>query len=159
MMISKYLSYAEAIKSQEAVRRGIANTPDEEQLENMKHVASSIFDPCREFVGGPLHASSFFRSKELNKNIRGSSSTSQHTKGEAIDIDCDTFGNGTNIKVFNFIKNNLKWDQLILEYPDDKGNPAWVHASLKRSGINRGQILVKLKDGYINYSDYKIGMV
>jgi hypothetical protein len=160
MKLSKYITLAEATKSQTAVRRGIDNTPNEEQLENMKHVATNIFDKVREFVGGPLNASSFFRSKALNNAIGGSSATSQHMKGEAIDIDCDTFGNGTNVAVFEYIINNLEWDQCIAEYPTPDGNFAWVHVSLVRPPKkNRRQVLVKLKDRYIPYSQWKVGMV
>lgn len=157
-MISKYLNYEEATKSQTATRLGINNEPNPQQLESMKYVAVNVFDKVREFVGGPLHASSFFRSDKLNAAIGGSSKTSQHMKGEAIDIDCDTFGHGTNQEVFNYIRVNLDYDQVIGEYPDAKGKWSWVHVSLKKSG-NRKQVLVKLKDKYINYSDYKIGMI
>lgn len=157
-MISKYLNYEEATKSQTATRLGIKNEPNQQQLESMKYVAVNVFDKVREFVGGPLHASSFFRSEKLNAAIGGSSKTSQHMKGEAIDIDCDTFGHGTNQEVFNYIRVNLEYDQVIGEYPDANGKWSWVHVSLKKSG-NRKQVLVKLKDKYINYSDYKIGMI
>lgn len=158
MKISKYVSYDEATKSQTAVRLGIDNVPTIEQLQNMKYVATNVFDKVREYVGGPLHASSFFRSPELNAAIGGSSKTSQHMKGEAIDIDADTFGHGTNEIIFNYIKNKLEFDQLIGEYPDENGKFAWVHVSLKKKD-NRKQVLIKLKDRYIPYSDYKIGMV
>lgn len=157
--ISKYLTYNEATKSATALRLGITNEPNEEQLENMRYVATEIFDPVREFVGGPLLASSFFRSKALNDALSGSSKTSQHMTGEAIDIDCDGYQYGTNLAVFEFIKNNLEFDQLIMEYPDQFGTPAWVHVSKKRNGRNRRQVLVKLKAKYIDHSDYKVGMV
>jgi hypothetical protein len=157
MKLSKYITLSEATKSTTALKFGLSNQPNAEQIEAMKYVALNVFDPCREFVKGALHASSFFRSPEVNTRI-GGSATSQHCKGEAIDMDCDTFGNGTNKELFHYIKDNLIFDQEILEYPDAKGNPAWVHVSLKKSG-NRKQVLVKLKDRYINYSDYKIGMV
>lgn len=159
MKISEFITLAEATKSQTAIRHGISNEPTEEHLENMKYVASKVFDPVRKHVGGPLHASSFYRSQALNKVIGGSSKTSQHMRGEAIDIDADTFGYGTNIGVFTFIKKYLDFDQLILEYPDGNGNPAWVHVSLRRDGKNRREILVKLKDKYIPHSIWKIGMV
>lgn len=158
MNISKYLSYDEAVKSPTAKRLGIANEPNPEQLENMKFVATEIFDKVREFVGGPLHASSFFRSKELNDAVPGSAATSQHMAGQAIDLDCDTFRNGSNLGVFEYIRNNLVFDELILEYPDRFGIPSWVHVS-KTKLRNRGRVLVKLKTHYIHYSDYKIGMV
>ena len=158
MNISTYLTFEEAIKSPTAKRLGIENKPNEEQLENMKLVAREIFDPVREFVGGPLHASSFYRSKELNEAVPGSSQTSQHMAGEAIDIDADAFGFGTNKGIFFFILDNLEVDQLILEYPDKFGNPSWVHVS-KKKDKNRGEVLVKLKSKYIKYKDYVIGMV
>lgn len=160
MKISKYLNLAEATKSQTAIRRGIDNKPDNDHIENMKHIGVNVFDKVREFVGGPLSASSFFRSKALNTAIGGSSSTSQHTKGEAIDIDCDTFGNGTNREVFEYILNNLEFDQLIGEYPTIDGDFSWIHVSLVRSPKkNRRQVLIKLKDRYIPYSAWKVGMV
>ena len=161
MKISKYLTYWEGVKSQTAIRKGIDNTPNVEQYEAMEYVAQTVFDPVREWIDAPLAASSFFRSAALNKAIGGSSKTSQHMKGEAIDIDCDVFGNGTNEGVFHYIKDNLPFDQLIGEYPDKDGAFAWVHVSLKKKGTNRGQVLVKLKDKYkyIPYSDYVIGMV
>jgi zinc D-Ala-D-Ala carboxypeptidase len=159
MKISEYLTYSEATKSQTAIRRGIRNDPTEEQLTNMKYVAANVFDPVRRFVNGPLHASSFFRSKALNRAIGGSSKTSQHMKGEAIDIDADTFGYGTNAGIFTFITKYLDFDQVIGEYPDSNGNFAWVHVSLRRDGKNRKEILVKLRSKYIRFSDWKSGMV
>lgn len=158
MNISKYLTFEEAIKSPTAKRLGIDNEPNPEQLGNMKYVAKEIFDPVREFVGGPLLASSFFRSEKLNDAIPGSSKTSQHMTGEAIDIDCDGYQYGSNLAVFDFIRNNLIFDQVINEYPDKFGMPSWIHVSKRKIG-NRGQVLVKLKDKYINFKDYKIGMV
>lgn len=146
--ISKYLTYSEVVYSDTAIRLGIDNSPDAIQLENIKYIAQKIFDPCREFVNGPLRSSSFFRSKELNKAIGGAHkyvnglyvATSQHCKGEAIDIDCDFYKNGTNGDVFYFIKNNLDFDQLIWEYGTDE-DPNWVHVSLRKDGKNRKQVL------------------
>lgn len=158
VMISKYLSYNEAIKSPNAKRLGIENEPNAEQLENMKYVATEIFDPVREFVGGPLLATSFFRSKELNDATPGSSKTSQHMKGQACDIDADGYQHGSNLEIFDFIRNNLIFDELIGEYPDKFGAFSWVHVS-KRKLLNRGQVLVKLRDRYIDYKSYSIGMV
>lgn len=158
IVFSRYLSYEEAIKSKTAIRLGIDNTPTPEHLANMKFVAREVFDKVREYVKGPLHASSFYRSQALNDAVPGSSKTSQHMTGEAIDIDCDTFGHGTNVGVFFFIMNNLIFDQLICEYPNEHGSPAWVHVSKTRHK-NRGEILVKLRDKYINFKDYKVGML
>lgn len=156
--ISKYLTYKEAIKSPTALRLGIDNEPNPEQLENMRYVAKEIFDPVREFVGGPLAATSFFRSKELNDAVPGSSKTSQHMTGQAIDIDTDVYGYGKNIEVFDFIRTSLIFDELIGEFPDRFGNFSWVHVSKSKTG-NRGRVLIKLKGPYIHYKDYKIGQV
>lgn len=159
-MISKYLSIEECIKSPTAKRLGISNEPTDEHLKAMRFVAVNVFDKVRDHIGAPLAASSFYRSKELNDAVPGSSKTSQHMLGEAIDIDCDVFGNGTNLDVFKFIKENLVFDQLINEYPDVSGKPSWVHVSLvDHPKTNRGQILVKLKDKYIPFGQYEIGMV
>lgn len=140
MKISKYISYEEAIKSQTAERKNIDNQPDTEQTERMKYVAKNVFDKVREAMGVPLYVSSFFRCPELNKAI-GGSKTSQHCLGEAIDIDHPTL----NKKVFEYIKDNLKFDQLIWEFGDES-SPAWVHVSLKKDGVNRKQVLIAYKD-------------
>lgn len=158
MNISKYLTLEEATKSPTAKRLGIENLPDDEQLLNMQFVGKKIFDPCRELCGGPLMASSFFRSKELNDATPGSSATSQHMTGEAVDMDCDAYGNGDNLSLFHFIRDTLDFDQLILEYPDATGKPSWIHCSARRLGKHRGQVLVKLKTKYIPYSTWKPGM-
>ena len=105
MKISDHITYAEAIHSNTAKRRGIDNTPNPTQVENMKLTAEKIFEPLRKFVGGPIKVNSFFRSPELNTKI-GGSKTSQHCKGQAIDID-DVFGYKTNAEMYNWIKENL----------------------------------------------------
>lgn len=134
--ISKYCTYGEATHSQTAEQLGIPNTPDETQLEAMVYVANEIFDPTREHLAGPLTASSFFRSPSLNKNVHGSSVTSQHMKGEAIDM----YKAGRNKKIFDFIRKNLIFDQLIWEY-GTSSEPAWVHCSKVKTGHNRRVIL------------------
>lgn len=134
--ISKYCTYGEAIHSQTAERLGIPNTPDDQQLAAMKHVALAIFDPVREYLGSALMASSFFRSPKLNGSVAGSSLTSQHMKGEAIDM----YKPGRHKEVFDFIRTNLIWDQLIWEYGDNE-EPAWVHCSKVSYRPNRKAIL------------------
>lgn len=141
--ISKNITYKEAVKSQTASRRNIDNTPDDLQLSRMRLVAKEIFQPVREHFNVPIGVSSFFRSELLNKAI-GGSLTSSHVKGEAIDIDADMFGGVTNKQLFDFIKDNLTFDQLIWEFGTDK-EPAWVHASY-RAHNNRCQILKAYKE-------------
>ena len=79
MKISKHITYAEAIHSNTAKRKGIDNTPNPTQVENMKLIAQQIFEPLREYVGGPIKITSMFRSASLNEALGGSSSTSQRT--------------------------------------------------------------------------------
>jgi hypothetical protein len=146
MQISKHLSLAEVSRSETAKRNGINNTPSGEHLENFKMLAENVFEKIREHFGVPIHISSGYRSKELNKAI-GGSATSQHCSGEAIDIDMDGSANGiTNAQVFNFIKDNLQFDQLIWEFGSDT-NPDWVHVSYESTGKQRNQILKAVKSG------------
>ena len=133
-MISKHISYKEGVYSTTALRRGINNEPKEEQLANMKLIGEKIFEPLRLFVGGPIKINSFFRSAELNKAI-GGSTTSQHCKGQAMDID-DTFDHMSNARMYYYIKDNLDFDQMIWEFGDDD-NPAWVHISYVSAEKNR----------------------
>ena len=138
--ISKHISYAEAIKSQEAIRTGIPNIPTVEHLIAMKLVAIKCFEPLREWFGKPITINSFYRNPQINIRI-GGSKTSQHCTGEAIDIDADAF----NKQLFNWLKDNIEFDQLIWEYGSDD-NPAWIHISYS-SKNNRKQILRASKAG------------
>ena len=142
MKISDHITYAEAIHSNTAKRRGIDNTPNPTQVENMKLTAEKIFEPLRKFVGGPIKVNSFFRSPELNTKI-GGSKTSQHCKGQAIDID-DVFGYKTNAEMYNWIKENLDFDQMIWEFGTDM-NPNWVHISYVSEEDNRNRCLKHIK--------------
>ena len=141
--ISKHISYKEAIKSNTALRLNIDNTPDEVSLTNMTGVAHNIFEPLRLWVGGPIKINSFYRCPKLNKAI-GGSKRSQHCEGRAIDID-DTFGYKTNAEMFNYIRDNLNFDQMIWEFGDDN-NPAWVHVSFDSLDGNRGRVLKAIKE-------------
>ena len=142
-MISKHISDKEGVFSITAIRRGIDNTPDEEQLINMQLLAIKVFEPLRKWVGGPIKINSFFRSVKLNKTI-GGSSKSQHCKGQAIDID-DTFGKVANSGMYQYIKDNLDFDQLIWEFGDDD-NPDWVHVSYVSEFDNRNRCLKAYRD-------------
>ncbi len=148
--ISTHISYKEAVFSRTALRLDIDNTPDGYELGNMNGVAHNIFEPLREWVGGPIKINSFFRDKALNTAI-GGSSRSQHCQGRAIDLD-DTFGHKTNKDMFHYIKDNLNFDQLIWEFGDDI-NPAWVHVSYVNDNENRNRCLKaykkKGKTGYM----------
>lgn len=149
--ISKHISGREAIESYTAKRKGIENIPSEYQLTNMVAIAENVFEPLRKWVGGPIKINSFFRSPELNKAI-GGSSKSQHCEGRAIDID-DVYGHKSNAEMFNYIKNNLDFDQLIWEFGTDD-NPDWVHVSYVSVDGNRRRCLKAEKVN--NKTTYKI---
>jgi len=100
--ISKHITYKEAIRSNTALRLNINNIPNDYEISNMVGIASNVFEPLREYVGGPIKINSMFRSEALNRAI-GGSSRSQHCQGRAIDLD-DTFGHKTNAEMFNYIK-------------------------------------------------------
>ena len=142
-MISKHISSKEGVYSRTATRLNIDNTPTDEPERNMVLVAEEIFEPLRTYVGGPIKINSFYRSPELNRAI-GGSSKSQHCKGQAIDID-DTFGKMSNAEMYEFIKDNLDFDQMIWEFGDDK-NPDWVHVSYVSPADNRNRCLKAYKD-------------
>lgn len=144
MNISKHITLAEATKSQQALRLGISNQPTKDHLENMKALAEHCFEPLRDYFGVPIAVTSFYRSPELNSAIGGSKS-SQHCKGEAMDIDADVFGNLKNSQIFYWLVNNVIFDQLIWEF-GTKDQPDWVHVSFRRDGKNRKQILRAIKD-------------
>lgn len=136
--ISKHISYKEGTRSITALRKGINNTPNDYELANMEAVAANIFEPLREWVGGPIKINSFFRCEELNTAI-GGSSNSQHCQGRAIDID-DTYGHKTNAEMFEYIRTNLNFDQIIWEFGTDT-NPDWVHVSYVSEEQNRNRCL------------------
>lgn len=151
MRLSKNLTLAEVTKSATAKQKGISNEPTIEHLENLKALAENIFQPLRDYFGVPIAVSSGYRSVDLNRAI-GGSPTSQHCKGEAIDI--DVYGNLTNADVFSYLKDHTDFDQLIWEYGDEK-QPDWVHCSYKRVGKNRGQVLRAVrKNGKTYYVVY-----
>jgi len=142
-MISEHISYKEGVYSTTATRRGIDNTPNDEQLDNMETIAEKVFEPLREWVGGAIKINSFFRCPDLNKAI-GGSSKSQHCQGQAIDID-DTYGIVANSEMYHYIKENLDFDQLIWEFGDDD-NPNWVHVSYVSEDSNRRRCLKAYKE-------------
>jgi hypothetical protein len=152
MKLSTHLDLSEVIRSDSAKRNGISNMPTGEHIANFMLLAEKIFEPIREHFGVPIHISSGYRSKELNAKI-GGSATSQHCKGQAVDIDMDNSTNGvTNADVFNYIKDNLPFDQLIWEFGNED-NCDWVHVSYVPNG--RKQILKAFKmNGATKYFPY-----
>ena len=141
--ISKNITYAEAIHSSTAKREQIDNTPSPSQIESMKLLSQKIFEPLRKWVDGPIKVNSFFRSAALNSKIGGATS-SQHCKGQAIDID-DVYGKKSNAEMYGWIKENLSFDQMIWEFGTDM-QPNWVHISYVSEEENRNKCLKAYKE-------------
>jgi hypothetical protein len=154
MKLSEHLDLSEVIRSESAKRNGIDNTPPPEHIENFKKLAENIFEKVRSNFRVPIHISSGYRCEALNKAIGGASS-SQHSKGEAIDIDMDGTPNGvTNSMIFDYIYKNLDFDQLIWEFGNET-NPDWVHVSYSHTGKQRKEALVGYKtNGVTHYKPY-----
>lgn len=147
--ISKHITLKEATHSATAKRRGIDNTPSPEAVEAMQILAENVFEPLREHVDGPIKINSMYRSPELNSAI-GGSKTSQHCKGQAVDID-DVYGHATNAEMYEYIVENLDYDQIIWEFGNDD-NPDWVHVSYVSPEKNRKrQLRAERKNGKTTY--------
>ena len=146
MKLSKHFSLKEMTKSGTAARLGLDNTPNEEQIENLKALCENILEPLRDYYESrPIMVSSGFRSEKLSEAI-GSSSRSAHCQGMAVDFEIPGFDNK---QVAAHIKNNFDFDQLISEYYEEGiADSGWIHVSFKRDGSNRKQSLIKDKEGY-----------
>jgi hypothetical protein len=151
MKLSNNLSVKEVTKSNTAKRCGISNEPTIEHLENLKAIALNIFQPARNYFKKPIFVSSGYRSEALNEKI-GGSKKSQHSKGQALDLDAHIFGGLTNQQLFKFISDHTDFDQLIWEFGTDE-EPDWVHVSYASDRINRGEKLKAYKAN--NVTKYK----
>lgn len=152
--ISRHISYIEAVRSEVASRKGIDNTPNSQQLINMRVLAEKVIEPAREYISTirgidtPLHISSYLRRPLVNKEV-GGSKTSQHEAGEetgkkesAVDLEAH-YSDFTNKDLFLVFKERGGFDQLIAEFKV-LDQPAWVHVSFRdiADGGNRGEILI-----------------
>jgi len=140
MQLSKNFSLRELTRSQTAIRKGIKNEPDQEQLMNLVALTVKILQPCREKFGS-ISINSGLRVLELNRAI-GSGDKSQHCKGQAADFETYSI---SNAQLADWIMLNLSFDQLILEYPGKNPRDGWVHCSYNRME-NRKQVLTAVKE-------------
>ena len=142
MNLTENFSLNELTKSQTAERKGIDNTPSAEHQENLKSLCEMVLQPIRDHFGQVVSISSGYRSPELCVAI-GSSTNSQHAKGQASDF--EIFG-VSNKELADYIDQNLDYDQLILEYWNESDpNSGWVHCSFTLNG-NRKQYLRAYKE-------------
>ena len=137
MNLSRNFSLQELIKSDTAIRKGIDNNPNADQIEKLKMLCENVLQPVRDHFGR-VKVTSGFRSPMLCQAI-GSSANSQHARAEAADFEVVGVD---NCELADWIHRELEWDQLILEYykPDD-GQAGWVHVSYNEKGANRKQVL------------------
>jgi zinc D-Ala-D-Ala carboxypeptidase len=136
MNLSKHVTLAEFERSETAINRGINNSMNEWEIERAKLVCENCFEPIREHLAQPIKINSGFRSGALNRAI-GGASTSQHSLGEAIDLDLH------DRDLFEWVIDNVEFDQLIAEFPSG-GKASWFHISY-RKGRLRKQVLVGIK--------------
>jgi len=141
MTMFKHFTIEELTSSDRARELGIDNTPDKDSIERLTTLIVEVLDPARELLGKPIVVTSGYRCSVLNTAV-GGQPNSQHTKGEAADLQCYN-----NKYLFDIIRENLSFDQLILETKDifdRNGNKTgvreWVHISYKK-GKNRKQVL------------------
>ena len=143
MKLSENFTLQELIYSDTAIRMGLDNKPNDETVENLKILCENILQPIRDFYGMPLSVSSGYRSAALCEAV-GSSSKSQHTKGQAADF--EIFGIA-NKELSDWITTNLEYDQCILEFwNENEPNSGWVHCSYSTNN-NRKQYLKAQKIG------------
>ncbi len=138
MKLSANFSLAEALKSQTAVRRGIDNMPSDNEIQYLRDVALNILQPVRDHYGVPFSPSSWYRCVALCQAI-GSSTTSQHAKGQAADFEVPSV---PNLDLAKWIEAELNFDQLILEHWDARDPTAgWIHCSYVDRATNRTEVL------------------
>lgn len=146
MLVSQHFPLHECIRSGTATRLGISNIPGEVTLDRMKRTAQHILEPVRLHYGVPFRPNSFFRCLKLNRVLK-SKDTSQHVTGEAVDMEVPGV---PNIDLALWVKNNLVYDQLILEfYKGDDPTAGWVHVSYI-DGSNRNLVAtISRENGYV----------
>lgn len=153
MNLSKNFTLEELVKSLTAMRLGITNKPQEHIINNLKILVDNILQPLRDHFNKFIFVSSGYRCPMLNEAVGGSLS-SDHMRGLAVDIDQDNKGKITNRQIFDYIKDNMEFTQLIWEF-GDKDNPGWVHVSYDPDNLKK-EILKSIKyHGKIIYKNYK----
>jgi hypothetical protein len=141
----KYLTLEECYKSATAIRLGVDNSYTEpSHIANVRDLCTYIYDPLCDHFGFKIPFNSLYRSERLNKVIKGAKN-SQHLTGQAIDLDPNCQNGLCNQELFDYIRANIKFDQLIYEFEDPNGGPAWVHVSYSNSP--RGSVLKAIKVG------------
>ena len=139
MRLSKNFVLSELTRSGTAKRLGIQNEPSKKDLRNLEILVTEVLQPLRSGIGA-IRVTSGYRSPQLSKAV-GSSSKSQHCKGQAADIQFWQNGEMNNKVIYDYIIDNaIDFDQMINEF-----DFSWIHISFKGKG-NRRQVLEAYKD-------------
>ena len=153
MRLTEHFKLSEFTNSSTATARGIDNTPNEQQIANLKRICEEILEPLRAYANEsspskgdkrgsvPIIIGSGYRSPALNKAV-GGVPNSQHQTGEAVDIHIPDEATGR--KWFLWMMDNLKFDQLIMEKSTPSSTRYWIHVAFKRTGINKQQVIHNL---------------
>ena len=150
MQLSKNFSLAELTYSSTAVNKNIDNTPSLEVIDNMQILVDNILQPLREQLGKSIKINSGYRSPAINVAV-GGSATSDHCKGQAADIEIAGMANGD---LANYIKDNFKFTQLILEgFKKSDPNSGWVHVSYNPNNLKCQVLTAKFVNGKAVYSN------
>ena len=153
MKLSNNFSLKEMTKSQTATRRGIDNDPGEEEQANLQQLCEQVLQKVRDHFGKPVTVTSGYRSPELNKAI-GGSTTSDHCKGMAADIE---IAGVPNYELAEWIKDNCEFRQLILEfYTPGIPDSGWVHVSYDYEE-NLKKVMTAMKEN--GKTVYKVGLI
>lgn len=153
MKLTENFSLAEMTKSETALRRGLDNTPGDEEIENLRKLAENVLQPIRDAYGRGVKVNSGFRHPDVNAAV-GGSRTSDHCKGQAADIEIPGVANAD---LAQWISENLEFRQLILEfYTPGIPDSGWVHVSYVE-GDNKKQVLTALKEN--GKTVYKPGLI
>ena len=151
--LSKNFTLTEMTKSETALRHGLDNTPTPEAIANMKLLAEKVLQPVRDNFGKGVKVNSGYRAPHVNKAV-GGSTTSDHCKGQAADIEIPGVSNWA---LADWIKNNLKFTQLILEfYTPGIPDSGWVHVSYDPNNL-KCQCLTALREN--GKTVYKSGLI
>ena len=147
MNLSKHVTRSEFERSETAINRGINNSMNEWEIERAKLLCENCFEPIRAKVGAPIRINSGFRSAALNRAIKGSSTTSQHSLGEAMDLDLH------DRDLFEWIIDNVEFDQLIFEGGTiDRAD--WFHISYRKGRLRKQVLRMTKKGGKSTYTPY-----
>jgi zinc D-Ala-D-Ala carboxypeptidase len=153
MNLSPNFTLSEMTKSETALRHGMDNTPNQDQISNMQLLAVKVLQPVRDHYKRGVKVNSGFRHPDVNARV-GGSRTSDHTRGMAADIEIPGVANA---ELAGWIQQNLDYTQLILEfYTPGVPDSGWVHVSYDPNNLKKQVLTAMREDGK---TVYKPGLV